>query len=445
MRNIIKCLFALTFFVTLASHAALEIHLTKGIEGSIPIAIVPFAGQAPNNHAPNNVAQVVANDLKNSGRFKLVPPQPGQMPSTAAQVDFEYWQNQRVENIVVGSVTPAGSGQYRVEFQLLSAYPNKVSNDMISSAPMWQKTIILSQIFNSNERELRSLAHHISDLIYENLTGERGVFSTKIAYVVAQQSANAPDHYTLEVSDIDGYDPQPLLKSNEPIMSPKWSPDGRRLAYVSFEQDKPVIYVQEVASGRRQAVSSFPGLNSAPAWSPDGNRLALVLTISGAPKIYVMDVGSRKPVQITQGASIDTEPLWAPDGQSLLFTSNRGGPPQVYRVNLASKEVSRVTFQGNYNASPSLAPNGQALAVLNGGDNGFNIAVQDMASGRFNVVTRSGGTQSPSIAPNGRMIVYATGGNGRGVLGIVSSDGQVQLVLPSRVGDVREPAWGPFT
>lgn len=437
MRHLSKYLLMLITLFSITSYAALEIQLTRGVEGSLPIAIVPFAGQSS-----TDIANVISNDLRNSGRFKVVPAQPG--ASTAEQVDFEHWQQQGVDNIVVGSVTPAGSGNYQVQFQLLSAYPNKANNQLSSSAPVWQKTIILSKNFSSKEAQLRALAHHISDLIYESLTGERGVFSTRIAYVVAQQSAKAPDTYTLEVSDIDGYGPQPLLKSNEPIMSPKWSPDGKRLAYVSFEKDNPIVYMQDVASGRRQVVSDASGLNSAPAWSPDGNRLALVLTRTGAPKVFVMDLNSRTSTQVTDGSAIDTEPVWAPDGKSILFTSNRGGNPQVYRADLASKAVQRVTFQGNYNASPSLSPNGQTLAMLSGGDNGFNIAVQDMSSGRFNVVTRSGGTQAPSIAPNGRMIVYATGAHGRGVLGMVSSDGRVTLALPSREGDVREPAWGPF-
>lgn len=444
MRKLFQQLLLLPLFLTTTSHAALEIHLTRGIESSIPIAVIPFAGQTTSHQDPNNMTQVISNDLKNSGQFKIMPVPKGHTPSNAEQVDFQYWQKQGVDNIIVGSVKPTGSGNLHVEFQLLSAYPNQANDQLISSAPAWQKTIILSQNFSSKGQQLRPLAHHISDLVYENLTGNRGVFSTKIAYVVAQQSAKKQDQYALEVSDIDGYGPQPLLKSNEPIMSPKWSPDGRRLAYVSFEQDNPVVYVQDVASGQRQVVSNSPGLNSAPAWSPDGSSLALVLTKTGAPKIFVLDVASRKTLQITQGPAIDTEPLWTPDGKSILFTSNRGGAPQVYRADLASKKVQRVTFQGNYNASPSLSPSGQELAVLNGGSNGFNIAVQDMSSGRFNIVTRSGGTQSPSIAPNGKMIVFATGSDGKGVLGMVSSDGRVSLRLPSRQGDVREPAWGPF-
>lgn len=410
MRQLLKSLFVLTsFLVSITSFAALEIQLTRGLEGSIPIAIQPFEGKAP-----TDITDVITNDLKNSGRFKI------------ASAD--------VDNIVTGKITPAGGGNYRVEFQLLSAYADKATG---------QKTVILSQNFTSRDGQLRALAHHISDLIYENLTGERGIFSTRIAYVVAQRSPKGA-HYTLEVADIDGHGPQPLLTANEPIMSPKWSPDGRRLAYVSFEKDIPVVYVQDVASGRRQLISSASGLNSAPSWSPDGNRLALVLTKTGAPKIFAMDLGSRALTQVTDGSAIDTEPVWAADGKSILFTSNRGGNPQVYRVALGDKGVQRVTFEGNYNASPSLSPNGQMLAILNGGKNGYNIGVQDMSSGRFNVVTRSGDAQSPSIAPNGRMVVYATGPNGRGVLGMVSTDGRVTLVLPSREGDVREPAWGPF-
>lgn len=439
MKKLIKHLLTLSILLSITTQAAIEIKLTRGVEGTHPIAIIPFTGQGA-----DNITTIINNDLKNSGRFKLVSTPRGQTASSAEQVDFQYWQKQGVDNIIVGNVQPAGSGNYRISFQLLSAYPNQQNNNSISSAPAWQKTILVSENFSSNKSQLRPVAHHISDLIYENLTGEKGIFSTRIAYVVAQQSAKARDQYTLEVSDIDGYAPKPLLKSNEPIMSPKWSPDGRKLAYVSFEKDRPMIYTQDVTTGRRQVVSDFPGLNSAPAWSPDGNRLAMVLTRTGAPKVFVMDLNTRKLTQMTKGSAIDTEPVWAPNGQSILFTSSRGGGPQVYRVGLANKKVQRVTFKGNYNASPSLSPDGQALAVLNGGNKGFNIAVQNLASGRFNVLTRSGNAQSPSIAPNGSMIVYATGTSGRGVLGIVSSDGRVELVLPSRQGDVREPAWGPI-
>lgn len=444
MRHITKFFILIGLFISGASYAVVDLELTQGVQGAIPIAIVPFAGQKANDQSPDNVAGVVNADLQNSGRFRTMDQgSMEQQPPSADQVDFAYWQKQNVSNMVVGSIQPAGSGRYRVQFQLLNAYANQGSDKKTSATPGWQNSVLLSDSFTVDASQLRGLAHHISDLVYQNLTGDRGVFSTRIAYVVAQQSPQG-SQYSLEVSDMDGYNPKPLLTSNEPIMSPSWSPNGRRLAYVSFEKGHTAIYVQDINSGNRQVVSDSPGLNNAPAWSPDGNRLALVLTQTGYPKIFVMDLNSKRLTQVTQGDSIDTEPTWTPDGRSILFTSNRGGGPQIYRTSLGSGNAQRVTFSGNYNASPSLSPDGKSLALLNGNSNRFTIAVQDLSSGRYTNLTQSGNDQSPSIAPNGKMVIYATQAGGRGVLGMVSTDGRVKLVLPARGGEVREPAWGPF-
>ncbi len=427
----------LLLFATAPSHAVVDLELTQGLQGAIPIAIVPFAGQPSQDRAPDNVVGVVTSDLQNSGRFRVMDKSDmEQTPNRVDQVDFNYWQKHRMNNIVVGQVQPVGGGRYQVQFQLLDTYA-------ASSAA--KNAVLLSQSFTVNSQQLRSLAHHISDLVYEKLTGDRGVFSTRIAYVLAQQLGRGSIQYALEVADMDGYNPKSLLQSREPIMSPAWSPDGKQIAYVSFEQGRGMVYVQHIQTGSRQLVSNFPGLNSAPTWSPDGRKLALVLTRSGYPKIFIMDLHSKQTTQLTQGDSIDTEPTWSSDGSYLVFTSSRSGGPQVYRVNIASGNVQRVTFQGNYNASPSLAPDGKALAVLNGGNNQFNIAVQDLSSGRYSVLTRSGNDQSPSLAPNGKMIIYATQSGGHGVLGMVSTDGRVKLILPAREGDVREPAWSPFS
>lgn len=424
--------------------AVLNLELTKGVQGTLPLAIVPFAGQPDSEQSPDNVRTVVNTDLQNSGRFNLMDKgQMQQKPSSADNVDFAYWQKQNMNYVVVGKVEAAGGDKYRVQFQLLNAYANKGGDNPKSSAPGWKSAVLLSDSFTVSANQLRGLSHHISDEIYENLTGDKGIFSTHIAYVVAQQSTSG-SQYALEVADMDGYNPKVLLKSAQPIMSPTWSPDGRGLAYVSFESGDPVIYVQDVATGSRQTVSSFEGLNSAPAWSPDSRRLAVVLTKSGAPKIFVMNLASKQLNQVTQGESLDTEPVWSADGNSIYFTSNRGGAPQIYRVDVGSGNVQRVTYTGNYNASASLSADGKVLAVLNGGANQFNIAVQDLAAGRYSVLTQGGNDQSPSMAPNGKMVIYATQAGGRGVLGIVSTDGKVKLTLPSREGDVREPAWGPF-
>ncbi len=446
-RSLKKLLCIFSFFLPLLfsvnAQAVLDLQLTQGVQGAIPIAIVPFAGQT-DAQAPNNVAGVVNADLQNSGRFRLMSQgDMKQTPNSADQVDFSYWQKQNMDNMVVGSVQSAGGGRYRVQYQLVNVYADKSAGDKKTSGPGWQNSVVLSDSFTVSGDQLRGLAHHISDAVYQKLTGDRGIFSTKIAYVTAQQSPRG-SLYTLEVSDMDGYNPKPLLKSNQPIMSPSWSPDAKRLAYVSFEQGRPTVYVQDLASGGRQLVSDFPGLNSAPDWSADGRRLALVLTQTGNPKIFTMSIGSKQVSEVTSGDSIDTEPTWAPGDRFIYFTSSRGGGPQIYRVSPGSSDVKRITFEGSYNASPSLSADGQTLTMLNGNNNQFNIAVQDIASGRYTILTRSGDAQSPSIAPNGKMIIYSTRSGGRGVLGMVSTDGRVRLILPSREGDVREPAWSPF-
>ncbi len=442
MRHLTKWLFFLGLFISGSACAIVDIELTQGVQGAIPIAVVPFSGQSDADSA-NNISNIITQDLQNSGRFRLMnKSEMQQLPNSADKVDFSYWQKQNLNNLVVGSVESVGGDQYRVQFQLLNAYANK-QNRKDNAAPGWQSSVILSNSFTVNGSQLRAVAHHISDLIYQSLTGDRGVFSTRIAYVVAQQSPQG-SQYTLEVSDMDGYNPKPLLTSSQSILSPAWSPDGRRIAYVSFESGRAAIYVQDVTSGSRQLVSNFAGLNNAPAWSPDGRRLAIVLTRTGYPKIFIMDVNSRQVTQATQGDSIDTEPNWSEDGRVLYFTSSRGGGPQIYRQAVAGGSPTRVTFNGDYNASGSLSPDGKTLAVLNGSNNRFNIGVQDIASGRYTILTRSGNDQSPSIAPNGKMIIYATQSGGRGVLGMVSTDGRVKIILPARQGDVREPAWGPF-
>lgn len=444
LRKFIQTIFCIHLFIAPAAYAVLDLQLTQGVHGAIPIAIVPFSGQSDPQSA-DNISSVVTTDLQNSGRFN--PMNKGHMqqtPHSASEVDFSYWQKQNQNHLVVGRVEPAGGGRYNVTFQLLNAYANKTQTSKTSSAPNWQSAVLLNNSFTVDAQQLRKVAHHISDLIYENLTGDKGIFSTRIAYVVAQPAPNGQGEYALEVSDMDGYNPKRLVKSNQPIMSPSWSPNGQRIAYVSFEGGDPAIYVQDVASGARQIASQFSGLNSAPAWSPDGRKLALVLTRTGYPKIFTMDIGSHQLTQVTDGSSIDTEPVWSANGGSLYFTSNRGGGPQIYRVSARGGAAQRVTFESKYNATPSISADGKTLAVLSGGNNQYNIAVQDLASGRYSIITRSGNDQSPSLAPNGKMILYATQSGGRGVLGMVSVDSRIKITLPARDGDVREPAWGPF-
>lgn len=432
----IKRLLILSIFLQLPAYAALDLELTQGIQGAMPLAVIPFAGQSSPTD-PMNIATVVSSDLGNSGRFKVADPISwSQDPHSNQDVNYGYWKSQGQNDLVIGNVQDIGGNKYRVSFQLIDVYagansaptPNQSSN-----------SILLEQQFTIPKSELRALAHHISDMVYQKLTGDRGIFSTKIAYVLMEGQK-----YYLDVSDIDGYNPKALVMSPEPIMSPAWSPNGKQIAYVTFEKGNACIYIQDLATGRRFKVSDFPGINGAPAWSPDGSKLALVLTSSGYPKIYVMDVASRQLTQETDGTANDTEPSWSPDGQSLLFTSDRGGGPQIYEINLASKQIQRLTFTGNYNARASFTPDGKSIVVLTQTDSGYNIAMQDLQSGRIELLTNSGMAQSPSIAPNGKMVVFANVYQGNGVLGMASTDGSVKLRIPSQDGSVQEPAWSPF-
>lgn len=411
MKKIISLILLACALVMPAANAMLSMELTRGVSGAIPISIIPFPGS---DNAPQHVSGIVSNDLQNSGRFKVSNRESG-------------------DNIVKGQVKDLGGDRYQVNFELLDNLRGK-----------GQESVALSKSFTISGRELRSVSHHISDMIYQHMTGTRGIFSTKIAYVVVQR-APGQSRYVLEVSDQDGFNPRPMLTSSEPIMSPSWSPNGKQIAYVSFEGRKANIIVQDVATGGRRVLSSFPGINGAPSWSKDGRKLALVLSKSGSPNIYVMDIGSGSLKQVTNDFYINTEPSWSPDGRTLLFTSNRGGGPQIYQVSANGGTPNRVSYDGKYNARGSFASDGRHVAMIHRTSGNYNIAILDLDAGTTRVLTPSNGdSSSPSIAPNGSMILYDTIYNGRNVLGMVSSDGGVQLVLPARAGDAQDPAWSPF-
>lgn len=432
MRKFIYLLSIITsLWAPFSAHAILSLELTRGVAGAIPVAVVPFQGT---EGLPQDVSTIVSNDLQNSGRFKVFGKSAlNEFPSHAKDIAPAYFRRIGTDNVVVGSIESVGGGRYRISFELVDMFRNG-----------GDPTVVLNKQYTVSANELRSVAHHISDLVYEQITGVRGVFSTRLAYVVVQR-AGAQSRYILEVADQDGYNPRPLLNSQEPIMSPSWSPNGKQIAYVSFEKKRAGIYLHNVASGGRTLLSEFPGINGAPAWSPDGSKLALVLSKSGAPNIYVMDVGSRHLTQLTKDFYINTEPSWSPDGRSLLFTSNRAGGPQIYQITLGSGATSRLSYDGDYNARASYTHDGNHVAMIHRVSGVYKIAILDLDNGTTQVLTNSAGdSASPSIAPNGSMILYDTVASGRNVLGMVSSDGRVQIVLPARNGEAQDPAWSPF-
>lgn len=410
------------FFAALSSGVfALDLELTQGINSALPIAINSFGYDS----AGSELTTIINHDLQLSGQFKIIPTPPG-LPEGAQGVNL--LRGAGADSVLTGRVSKLGFNRYDVSFDLIDAVANGR---------------LLSKSFQVGSNDIRALAHHISDLVYEKLTGERGVFSTRIAYVLVQRGGGR-SRYSLEVADADGFNPQSLLVSPEPIMSPSWSPDGRQIAYVSFEKKKAQIFIVSVETGKRRLVTDFTGINGAPAWSPDGNQLAVVLSKSGSAKVYTVNLSSGQLKQLTFGDAIDTEPRFAPDGKSLLFTSGRGGSPQVYRLSLGDGSVSRVTYDGSYNARASYTPDQRHIVMLHKEqDSRFNIAVQD-DSGHVTQVTFATLDESPSISPNGRLILYATRHNDKGVLGIVSLDGRIHMRLPAREGDVQEPAWSPF-
>lgn len=443
MKKIVISFIGLIFFSLNIANAELHLVLTKGLRASIPIAIIPFANQQSNLTDPNNIASVVSNDLQNSGHFKVMPMNSlPQQPTQLADVNFNSWQQSGYDYMVIGSVTPAGGSSDKVSFSLINA----VAGANTSAAPN-NSAVVLTDTFTVPQSELRGVAHKISDIIYKNLTGIPGIFSTRISYVLINRPDNALPTYYLEVADADGYNPRALVQSNAPLMSPSWSPNGQEIAYVSLANQQASIYIVNVVSGQQRLVSDFEGINGAPAWSPDGSQLAIVLSKTGQPKIYLYSLASGSLKQLTTGYSIDTEPDFSPDGQSIIFTSDRGGNPQIYQLNLATNQITRMTFDGSYNAKPQYTFNGQNIVVLHQDSEGYNIAIQNTVSGGLTVLTSNGYDSTPSVAPNGQMIIYANNSTVNGSLGLVSADGQVQLTFPAPSGSnlqVLEPAWSPF-
>jgi TolB protein len=416
-----KIFLVLSLLAATLAQAQLSIEITGAGANRIPVAIANFAGDPA---AAQVVTATVRADLERSGLFKLVDPG-GSTLDENAQVNFADWKGRGADALAAGSLTRGGDGRMEARFRLYDT----------------QKQVALGgAVFVTGNDQLRAAGHRIADYIYEKLTGEKGVFSTRIAYVV-----KSGGQFRLQIADADGQGAATALSSTEPIISPVWSPDGSKLAYVSFEKKKPVIYVHSLASGQRQVVANFKGSNSAPAWSPDGRKLAVVLSKDGNSQIYSVNADGTGVQRLTNSPGIDTEPRYAPDGGTIYFTSDRGGSPQIYRMSASGGDAQRVTFDGTYNVSPRPSADGKTLAFISRRDGRFQLAVMDLASRQVQVLTDSNKDESPSFAPNSRMILIATEIGGRGVLSAVSSDGRIKQRLSIAAGDVREPAWGPFS
>ena len=406
----------------------LTIQVTRGVRNPTPIAIVPFSWNGA-GFSGDQIAEIASSDLYRSGQFAPIAKNNMlSFPHRDTEVVYQDWRMSGAEYLVIGSLSQGSDGSLVANFTLCNVNGQK---------SMFTKTI------QGGANNLRDLAHFISDEVYESLTGVRGVFQTRIIYVRGERDKGR-ETFKLLVADQDGAREQVLMSSKEPILSADWSPDGTKVAYVSFEGRRPGIYMQTIATGKRERLTAFKGLNGAPQFSPDGRRLAMCLSKDGNPEIYIMDLSSRALQRVTNHFGIDTEPSWTPDGNSLIFTSSRGGKPQLYKVALGSGQVERITFEGDYNAHGHMTDDGKMIVMVHRRDGIFHAAVQDVKSGRVTILTQTDLDESPSVAPNGRMLMYATKAGNRGILSSVSVDGGVQVKLPSQGGDVREPAWGPF-
>jgi TolB protein len=406
-----------------SSYAEMSIEITEGVESATPIAIVPFASQG----APLDLSSIVSSDLQRSGYFNPLNPQnmPSR-PSTADAIHFADWKGLGQNYIVIGRIQPNGA-QFNIEFELFDVAKGES---------------LLGYRMSSSANDLRKTAHHISDLIYERLMGKKGVFSGRIAYITSTRQG-AQSNHQLMVADADGANAKAIAISPEPLMSPAWSPDAARIAYVSFEKKSAAIYTQTLATGQRERVAEFPGINGAPAWSPDGTKLAITLSKDGSPDIYILDLGTRNVTKLTKNRSIDTEPTWSPDGRNIVFTSDRGGKPQLYVVPTQGGEERRITFSGSYNARASFSPDGKYLTMVHGNGGDYRIGVMDVNSKSISVLTSGPLDESPSFAPNGSMVLYASRKGSTGYLSAVSVDGKMQQKLVFDSTEVREPAWSP--
>ena len=438
MSRLLKSIIAFFFFIYGSAHAKLIIEVTQGNDKAVSIAVSPFSWQG-DKVLPEDPAAIIDNDLQLSGLFKAMPRSNMlSFPSKKSEIYYQDWRILGASYLITGQVV-LKENSYTVNYQLY---------DIIREKGIAQGG------FSGRTEHLRGLSHRISDSVFKKITGLEGDFSSQILYVTAQRLSVKQTNYQLNYADADGKRNQKIFSSKEPILSPSWSPDGRKVTYVSFELGRPEIYLQDLKTGERKRLTRFKGINSSPVWAPDGKSIAMVLSKGGNPDVYVLDLDTDKISNITNHYGIDTEPDWMPDGKSIVFTSNRGGSPQVYQQDIYRKnngqflskgKARRLTFEGKFNARAKVFPSGDALALVHKGHGAtdFNIAVLDLKTNRLRLLTSSKLEDSPSISPSGRRLIYSVQGDKNGELGIVSADGRVKQRLPSADGDVREPAWGP--
>jgi TolB protein len=410
------------------ARAAITIEITEGVEGAIPVGVVAFDSSGVDAKLGDEIAGIVTNNLNRSGVFKVLDRAKNpSSPHYGKDVKYDEWRGAGQEYLVVGRVFAKQPGELDIQFQLLDVLKQKQ---------------MLGYSFPVRPRSVRSTAHEISDLIYEKITGIRGAFNTRVAYISA--SGDKQRRYVLQVADTDGFNPQTVLESDQPLMSPSWSPDGDSLAYVSFENNRPEIFIQHLPTARRSKLTGFKGINGAPSWSPDGKKLALVLSKDGSADIYTMDVATKKLTRLTTHRAIDTEPVWTSDGAKIVFTSDRSGAPQLYEIDASGGKPRRITFEGGYNSAADLSPDGKNIVMVFGQGGRYRIAQLERETGNLLMLTDNNLDESPSFSPNGRMVLYASTQGDRGVLYMVPLDGRAKHKLSDQAGDIREPVWGPY-
>lgn len=419
MIKILRTFALIALLASSLAHAQLRVEIAGVGANQIPIAIAAFGDESM---APQQVSAIIKADLNRSGYFKIMDT--GTVLTENSQVNLADWKSRGADALVVGSVQRLQDGRFDVKYRLF---------DTVKAAQLSSLALATQPQF------MRVSAHKIADDIYEKLTGIRGAFATRIAYVT-----KAGREFRLEVADSDGEGNQIALRSNEPIISPAWSPDGGKVAYVSFENKKPVVYVQDLVTRKRTVVANFKGSNSAPAWSPDGSKLAVALSRDGLTQVYVVNADGSGLRRLSNSNGIDTEPQFSADGQNIYFTSDRSGGPQIYRMSANGGEARRVTFAGSYNISPRISPDGKSLAYISRREGKFQLFILDLSNGQEQRLTDTVKDESPSFSPNGKYLLYATESGRRGTLAIVSVDGQVKQRLSTQAGDIREPTWGPF-